>query len=128
MSFPQRDGQLDLPPFDGHGCSERYGSATFWRRSFVVPKPYPPEFRRRALDLLESGRSVREVATSWGIAEPCLHRWKWLDLSERGLKASGPAAVEQVVPSEAEFALVAALAAEGVLFKQACLSHRRGLL
>ncbi|WP_185028572.1 transposase [Actinomadura coerulea] len=41
-----------------------------------VPKPYPPEFRRRALDLLESGRSVRDVAAALGIAESCLHRWK----------------------------------------------------
>jgi transposase-like protein len=38
-----------------------------------VPKPYPPQFRRRALDLLESGRSVRDVAASLGIAESCLH-------------------------------------------------------
>lgn len=40
-----------------------------------MPKPYPPEFRRRALDLLETGRSVRDVAASLGIAESCLHRW-----------------------------------------------------
>ena len=116
-----------------------------------MPKPYPPEFRRRALDLLDSGRSVRDVATSLGIAESCLHRWKSRDLLDRGLKTPTPeqvesaaltaakariaeletevkilrkaaAAVEQVVPPKARFALVAELAAEGVPVKQACLS------
>jgi transposase-like protein len=116
-----------------------------------VPKPYPPEFRRRALDLLESGRSVRDVAASLGIAESCLHRWKSQDLLDRGLKAPTPeaiesaapaaarariselengvkilrkaaAAVEEVVPTKARFALVAELAAEGVAVKQACLA------
>ncbi|XNL82088.1 transposase [Actinomadura madurae] len=46
----------------------------------LVPKPYPPEFRRRALELLESGRSVRDMAASLSIAESCLHRWKRRDL------------------------------------------------
>lgn len=116
-----------------------------------MPKPYPPEFRRRALDLLESGRSVRDVAGSLGIAESCLYRWKRQDLIERGLKSSSQeqiesaalaaahariteletevkilrkaaAAVERVVPPKARFALVAELAAEGVPVKQACLA------
>jgi putative transposase len=116
-----------------------------------VPKPYPSEFRRRALDLLESGRSVRDVARSLGIAESCLHRWKSQDQLDRGLSSASPArvesaalaaarariaeletevkilrkaaaAVEQVVPPKARFALVAELAAEGVPTKQACLA------
>jgi hypothetical protein len=41
-----------------------------------MPRPYPPEFRRRALDLVESGRTVRDVAASLGIAESCLYRWR----------------------------------------------------
>ena len=51
-----------------------------------MPRPYPPEFRRRALDLVESGRTIREVAASLGIAESCLHRWRHRDLVDRGLK------------------------------------------
>ena len=115
-----------------------------------MPKPYPPQFRRRALDLLESGRPVREIAASLGIAESCLHRWKRLDLIERGLKTLSPAAVEsaalaraqariaelenearilrkaaaaveQVVFPKVRFVLVAELADEGVFVKQACL-------
>jgi transposase-like protein len=53
-----------------------------------MPRPYPPEFRRRALDLVESGRTIRDVATSLGIAESCLHRWRHRDLVDRGLKPS----------------------------------------
>ena len=55
-----------------------------------MPRPYPPEFRRRALELVESGRSVRGVAASLGIAESCLHRWRKHDLVARGLKPAGP--------------------------------------
>lgn len=31
-----------------------------------MPKPYPPEFRRRALDLLESRQSVPDEAAALG--------------------------------------------------------------
>jgi transposase-like protein len=57
-----------------------------------VPRPYLSEFRRRALDLVESGRTVRDVARSLGIAESSLHRWRQQDLIDRGLK-SGTGAV-----------------------------------
>lgn len=49
-----------------------------------MPKPYWPEFRRRALDLIAWGRSVREVAEMLGIAKSCLHRWKSRELVDRG--------------------------------------------
>jgi transposase-like protein len=51
-----------------------------------MPRPYPPEFRQRALDLVRSGRSVAEVAGLLGIAESCLYRWKRQDLVDRGLQ------------------------------------------
>jgi len=78
-----------------------YGSAIFRRRSLIVPKPCPPEFRRRALDLPASGRWVRDVAASLSIAESCLHRWKRRDLIDRGLQALGPAAVESAALAQA---------------------------
>jgi putative transposase len=116
-----------------------------------MPKPYPPEFRRKALDLVESGRSVREVAAALGIAESCLHRWRSHDLIERGMKAptagavesvalaaanqriqelenevkilrKAAAAVEEVVPPKRRFELVTELAGEGIPVKQACLA------
>jgi transposase-like protein len=128
----------------------RFGDL-FQRRSFIVPKPYPPEFRRRALGLLEAGRSVLDVAASLGIAQSCLYRWRQQDLIDRGLVSLSPeaiesaalaeaqariaelenevkilrkaaAAVEQVVSPKARFALVAELAVEGVPVKQSCLA------
>jgi transposase-like protein len=51
-----------------------------------VPRPYPPEFRRRALDLVASGRTVRDVAASLGVAESCLYGWKSREMVDRGLK------------------------------------------
>jgi transposase-like protein len=52
----------------------------------AMPRPYPPEFRQRALDLARSGRPVAEVAELLGIAQSCLYRWKRQDLIGRGLK------------------------------------------
>ncbi len=51
-----------------------------------MPKPYPAEFRRRALNLVAADRTVRDVAASLGIAESCLYGWKSRDLIDRGLK------------------------------------------
>ena len=60
-----------------------------------MPRPYPPSFRRRALDLIASGRTVRDVAALLQIAESCLHRWKRQDLIDRGVKP-GLTAVDSV--------------------------------
>ena len=40
-----------------------------------MPAPKPPEFRRRALDLVEQGEPVARVARNLGISESCLRRW-----------------------------------------------------
>ena len=112
-----------------------------------MPRPYPPEFRQRALDLVRSGRPIPEVAELLGIAESCLYRWKRQDLVDRGLKPAAEsaelvaarrkiraleeenkilrkaaAAVEQVVPPKERFRLVAELNADGVRVRQACCS------
>src|SRR5579862_4978644 len=114
----------------------------------IMPRPYPPEFRQRALDLIRLGRPVAEVAKLLGIAESCLYRWKRQDLVGRGLKpAAGglesaelvaarrkireleeenkilrkaAAAVEQVVPPKDRYRLVAGLHGDGVRVRQAC--------
>jgi transposase-like protein len=113
-----------------------------------VPKPYPAEFRRRALDLVASGRTVREVAAMLDIAESCLYGWKSRDLIDRGLKPGitssesaelaaahrrirdleeevkilrkAAVAVEQVVPPKGRFQLVAELVDDGVQAVRAC--------
>jgi transposase-like protein len=36
---------------------------------------YPDEFRREAVELVRSGRSVRDVAESLGVSQPTLRNW-----------------------------------------------------
>jgi putative transposase len=114
----------------------------------AMPRPYPPEVRRRALDLVESGRTVRDVAASLGIAEWCLHRWRHRDLIDCGLKAGttaaesaelaaarqrirdleeevkilrkAAAAVEAVVLPKERYRLVAELRGDGVRIGRCC--------
>jgi transposase-like protein len=40
-----------------------------------VPAAKPPEFRRRALDLVAGGEPVAQVAKNLGISDSCLRRW-----------------------------------------------------
>ena len=55
--------------------------------------PYPPEFRREAVQLVLAGRSVKDVAGGLGCSEQSLHNWvkqHQLDSRERqdGLTSS----------------------------------------
>ncbi len=48
--------------------------------------PYPPEFRREAVQLVRAGRTIKDVAESLGCSEQSLHNWvkqHQLDLRER---------------------------------------------
>jgi len=48
--------------------------------------PYPPEFRREAVAMVRSGRSVKEVAGALGMTEQSLRNWvkqEQLDRHER---------------------------------------------
>ena len=48
--------------------------------------PYPPEFRREAVQLVRAGRSVKDVAASLGCSDQSLHNWvkqEQLDRRER---------------------------------------------
>lgn len=41
-----------------------------------MPRPHPPEFRRRAVELArERAKPIAEIATDLGISESCLRRW-----------------------------------------------------
>ena len=37
---------------------------------------YPPEFRRKVLDLVESGRPVADVARDLGISDETIYSWR----------------------------------------------------
>jgi transposase-like protein len=46
---------------------------------------YPPEFRRKVLDLLEEGRGVAQVANDLDISEQSIYTWRRQDRIDRGL-------------------------------------------
>lgn len=46
---------------------------------------YPPESRRKVLDLLEEGRSVAQVAHDLDISEQSIYTWRRQDRVDKGL-------------------------------------------
>lgn len=51
-----------------------------------MPRRYPAEFRRKVLDLVESGRSVAEVADLVGVTGQTIYNWRNQDEIDRGLR------------------------------------------
>jgi transposase-like protein len=49
-----------------------------------MPRSCPPEFRRKVLDLVESGRKVAEVAQLLGISEQTIYVWRRQRLIDSG--------------------------------------------
>src|SRR3954468_15162345 len=46
---------------------------------FIVPRtrpPYPPEFRRQAVELVRSGTPLKQVASELGVSEHTLRNWR----------------------------------------------------
>jgi transposase len=50
----------------------------------VGRRGYPPEFRRKALDLVEAGRPVAEIAQALGISTQSIDTWRRQDRIDRG--------------------------------------------
>lgn len=48
---------------------------------------YPPEFRRRVLDLLTAGRKVVDLARDLGISEQTIYTWRRQERIDRGLRS-----------------------------------------
>jgi len=46
---------------------------------------YPPEFRRKVLDLVEAGRPIAEVAKALGISAQSIYTWRRQDRIDQGL-------------------------------------------
>src|SRR5262245_9827956 len=65
-----------------------------------MPKSYAPEFRRRVVDRVRSGRSVAEVAAGIGVSEATLYRWRTQDQVDRGERV-GRSSLERVELAEA---------------------------
>jgi transposase len=49
-----------------------------------VPRPYPSEFRTRAVALVRAGKPISRVAAELGVSEGGLHKWVRQDRVDRG--------------------------------------------
>ena len=49
-----------------------------------VPKRYPPEIRRKVLDLFAAGRGIAQVATDLDISEQTIYVWRRQELIDTG--------------------------------------------
>ena len=45
-----------------------------------MPYRYPPEFRRRVLDLVAAGRSVASIAADLGVSDQTIYTWRKQEL------------------------------------------------
>ena len=52
-----------------------------------MPYRYPPEFRRRVLDLLAAGRSVASLSSDLGVSDQTIYNWRRQDAVDRGVEA-----------------------------------------
>jgi transposase len=48
---------------------------------------YPPEFRKRVLNLLDAGRKVVDLARDLGISNQTIYAWRRQEAIDRGLVA-----------------------------------------
>jgi len=51
-----------------------------------MPKRYPPEFRRRVLELVKAGRPVTEVAADLGVSTQAIYNWRRQEQVDAGLR------------------------------------------
>jgi transposase len=56
-------------------------------RSGPGRRGYPAEFRRRVVDLLASGRKVKDVARDLGVSEQAIYGWRRQERIDCGLEA-----------------------------------------
>ena len=49
-----------------------------------MPRPYPPEFRFRAVALVRAGKPITTAAIELGISAAALHKWVRQDQVDRG--------------------------------------------
>ena len=65
-----------------------------------MPRPYPPEFRFRAVALVRAGKPITTAATELGISAGALHNWVRQDQIDRG-KRPGVATLESAALAKA---------------------------
>jgi transposase-like protein len=78
-----------------------------------MPKRYPPEFRRKVLDLLKAGRTVAQLVRDLQISDQTIYNWRRQELIDTGWlpgvssseQAELVAARRRIAELETEFAI-----------------------
>ena len=52
-----------------------------------MPRTYPPEFRRKVLDLVNAGRPIADVAASLGVSAQTIYTWRNQELIDTGQRS-----------------------------------------
>ncbi|MFE0633477.1 transposase [Streptomyces sp. NPDC058864] len=55
-----------------------------------MPRRYPPELRRKALDLLVAGEPVKKVALDLGLGDQTIYQWRRTHLPHLGRPRRSP--------------------------------------
>jgi transposase-like protein len=55
----------------------------------MARRGYPPEFRRRIVELVEGGRKVAEVAVEFEVSEQTIYTWRRQSRIDVGLEGGG---------------------------------------
>jgi transposase len=71
-----------LPRFCGVGLRDSCGPESF--EEAAMPRSYPAEFRKRAVELVRSGRPVVEVARLLEVSEQTIYNWRRQDRVDGG--------------------------------------------
>ena len=53
----------------------------------MARKGYPPEFRRRVVEVVDGGRKVAEVAADLGVSEQSIYTWRRQARIDAGVEA-----------------------------------------
>ena len=53
----------------------------------MARRGYPPEFRRRVLELIEAGRKIAEVSDELGVSQQTIYTWRRQARIDAGLEA-----------------------------------------
>ncbi|MEV1329878.1 IS3 family transposase [Micromonospora costi] len=113
-----------------------------------MPRRYPPEFRRKVLDLLKAGRSVAELVCDLEISDQTIYNWRRQELIDTGQMPGVSSAdqaelvaarrriaeletelavhrraaelLKEVVPPKDRYAVVKQMAAEGLPVEVCC--------
>lgn len=49
-----------------------------------MPRPFPAEFRRRAVELVRAGKPITKAAVELGVGAAAIHNWVRQDQIDRG--------------------------------------------